>query len=112
MRLPAGSKIDQNSEENLKSLVPYTKSIKHLNFRAKNIYFLFISQIMDQHTQHRKLTGALRRRNVNKELYYADNLVSNPLPIYYEPFWIDLQAYRLKLQKLEHLAKMFRCQVI
>ena len=30
------SKIDQNSEENLKSLVPYTKSMKHLNFRAKN----------------------------------------------------------------------------
>ena len=30
------SKNDQNSEENLKSLVPYTKSMKHLNFRAKN----------------------------------------------------------------------------
>ena len=93
------------------SLFTVFQNFKHLNFRAKNNFLLF-SQIMDQHTQHRKLTGALRRRNVNKELYYADNLVSNPLPIYYEPFWIDLQAYRLKLQKLEHLSKMFRCQVI
>ena len=67
---------------------------------------------MDQHTQHRKLTGALLRRSVNKEVYYADNLVSSLLPIYYGPFWIDLRAYRLKLQKLEHLSKMLPCPVI